>query len=272
MKWLWRTRRELLIDEPAWQCLQSELPFLATLPTGDSSLLRERMAQFLTETTITGVRGLQVSDAMRLQVAAQACLPVLRLGLQAYDRFSEVILYPSAFSVRRRIDSPEGMVTEFDDVLTGEAMPGGPVVLSWPDTTLTDEAWPGTNLVIHEFAHKLDMASGLPDGCPPMPRSQQASWFTTLSEAFEAFARMVDRVEAAIPGDIDPDSEAADPWFALLPLDPYAATDLAEFFAVSTEKFFINPQALCAEFPELFAAYRQYFGFVTDPTMTDQRI
>lgn len=267
MKWLWRSRRELLIDDHAWQRLRTGLEFLAPLSASDASLLRQRMAQFLTETAITGVHGLEVTDAMRLQVAAQACLPIVHLGLNAYDRFSEVILYPSAFSVRRHVDSPEGMVTEFDDILTGEAMPGGPVVLSWANAAQTDKAWPGTNLVIHEFAHKLDMASGPPDGCPPMPRGALTRWRRTLSDAFEAFGHMVDRVEAAIPVDIDPDSGAADPWYALLPLDPYAATDPAEFFAVSAEKFFVEPQGLYAEFPELFTAYRQFFCFVTDPTM-----
>jgi Mlc titration factor MtfA (ptsG expression regulator) len=151
-------------------------------------------------------------------------------------------------------------VSEFDDLLSGEAQHGGPVVLSWDDAA-PEGFIPGAgNLIIHEFAHKLDMAEGDADGCPPMPASQRSLWRQTLLQAFQDFNDMVDRIEAAIPANVDPETPEADPWYALLPLDPYAASDSAEFFAVSTEKFFVDPVALQAEFGHLFIQYKRYFG------------
>jgi len=265
MNWLWPRRRILPIDDRAWSSLCAGLPLVACIPQHDAALLRERMAQFLSEITISGARNLQVTDAMRLQVAVQACLPIMHLGLQAYDRFSEVILYPDEFKVQRRIDLTNGTVAEFEDVLLGEAMSGGPVVLSWPGASVASSDRPDTNLVIHEFAHKLDLADGEADGCPPMSGQQRSRWTNLLLQAFDEFNAMIDRVEAAIPGNVDPDSAQADPWYAMLPLDPYASTDPAEFFAVSTEKFFVDPCSLQAEFPFLHDEYRRYFG--VDPRL-----
>lgn len=265
MNWLWNRRRILTIDNQVWPKLSADLPLLAAMPPGDTALLRERMAQFLSQVTVSGVQDLLVTDAMRLQVAAQACLPILQLGLGAYDAFSEVVLYPDRFKVRRRIDGPDGTVTEFEDALLGEAISGGPVVLSWADALVHPSHDPATNLVIHEFAHKLDLADGEADGCPPMSERQRSRWMETLLRAFDDFNWMIDRVEAAIPGDVDPESAQADPWYALLPLDPYAGTNPAEFFAVSTERFFVDPITLQAEFPALSAEYRQYFGL--DPCL-----
>ncbi|MFZ9408038.1 MAG: zinc-dependent peptidase, partial [Burkholderiaceae bacterium] len=145
-----------MIDDAALHALEQELPILSRLAADESDRLKGLMARFLTDYTVTGAQGLEVTDAMRLLIAAQACLPVLALGLQAYDRFSEVIVYPSAFEVRRRLETPEGLVSEFDDILSGEAQPGGPVVLSWVDLKSTSTQNKCTNLVIHEFAHKLD--------------------------------------------------------------------------------------------------------------------
>lgn len=260
MRWPWRTRRELVIDDTAMRTLALAWPLLARLSQDETQRLRELMAQFLSNYTLTGAQGLVVTDTMRLQVAAQGCLPVLQLGLQAYDRFSEVILYPCAFEVHRRIETPEGLVSEFDDLLSGEALHGGPVVLSWDDAAPADLAQGAGNLIIHEFAHKLDMAEGEADGCPPMPASRRSHWRQTLQKALQDFTEMVDRIEAAIPANVDPESPEADPWYALLPLDPYAASDSAEFFAVSTEKFFVDPVTLQAEFGELFIQYKRYFG------------
>jgi Mlc titration factor MtfA (ptsG expression regulator) len=247
------------IDDAAWQALLQVLPWLARVPAAEVGRLRELIALFLTRHSITGAHAMEISDSVRLWVAAQACLPVLRLGLGAYDRFAEVVIYPSAFRVKRRIESASGAVAEFDDVLAGEAIDGGPVILSLPDARemVQDNR---NNLIIHEFAHKLDLANGQADGCPPMSTSRRRQWEPVLHQAFEDFNRMLDRVEQAIPPDIDPESEQAAPWFDLLPLDPYAATDPAEFFAVATEKFFVEPEGLSAEFPELYAQMAVYFG------------
>lgn len=267
MIWPWEKRRSISIDESVWARLVRALPWLNGLPASDALQLRRLMARFLTDHSITGAHGLQITDEMRLLVSVQACLPVLRLGLDAYDAFSEVIVHPSAFRVRRQIESDAGAVLEFDDILAGEAIDGGPVVISWPDVQDMSGQSDG-NLVIHEFAHKLDLADGAADGCPPMWSGHRRAWMQSLHTAFDEFNRMLDRVEAAIPPEVDPESEQAAPWLSLLPLDPYAATDPAEFFAVATEKFFVDPCGLSAEFPDFYAQAVRYFGL--DPRSWDR--
>lgn len=259
MIWPLGARRALSIDDESWDALRARLAYLRGLDGAESARLRELIAAFLSSKTFSGTHGLEPDDAMRLTIAAQACLPVLNLGLSAYDDFVEVVVYPSAFAVKRRITDEAGLVHEFDDVLAGEAMDGGPVVLSWDDVDGPDRP-AAANVVIHEFAHKLDLADGEADGCPPMPRGARDRWLDTLHAAYDAFVAEVEAVERAIPPDVDPESEAADDWYATLPLDPYAATDEAEFFAVAAEAFFIDPAALADAFPDLYARFVEYFG------------
>lgn len=259
MIWPWRKRREFFLDQKVWSGVLLALPFLKALPAPLTEHLLSKMAGFLTDRSISGAQGIVVTDAMRAEVAAQACLPVLHLGLSAYDDFSEIILHPGAFRVTRQLEAPGGVLVDLEDSLAGEALPGGPVVLSWADAQDLGQSGVG-NLVIHEFAHKLDLAHGEANGCPAMPALRRPAWTRALHNAFDDFNRMLDRVEAAIPPDVDPDSDQADPWYTMLPLDPYAATDHAEFFAVTTEKFFVEPLILRAEFPEFYEQAVQYFG------------
>lgn len=259
MIWPLAARRPLSIDADAWLGLQARLPYLGGLDEAESTRMRELIAAFLSSKTFSGTHGLEPDDAMRLTIAAQACLPVLHLGLSAYDDFVEVVVYPSAFAVRRRITDEDGLVHEFDDVLAGEVMDGGPVVLSWDDVAGPDRP-AAANVVIHEFAHKLDLADGEADGCPPMPRAARARWLDVLHAAYDDFVAEIEAVEAAIPADVDPESEAADAWYATLPLDPYAATDEAEFFAVAAEAFFVDAHAFAEAFPALHERFVDYFG------------
>jgi Mlc titration factor MtfA (ptsG expression regulator) len=253
-----RSARLLPIDLPAWERLQADLPYLRGMAPAEAQRMRELIAAFLSSKTFSGAQGLEPDDAMRLTIAAQACLPVLHLGLEPYEDFVEIVVYPSAFAVQRRVTDDDGLVHEFEDVLAGEAMDGGPVVLSWDDVAGTDLD-PGTNVVIHEFAHKLDMADGLADGCPPMPAGALARWRDVLLAAYDAFVDELDALEDAIPADVDPESDAAQAWYGRLALDPYAATDEAEFFAVAAETFFVEPQVLAGRFPALFGCFVGYF-------------
>lgn len=257
MIWPLGPRRPLAIDPPAWQRLQARLPYLRGLSDDDCLRMRELIAEFLSRKTFSGTHRLEPDDDMRLTIAAQACLPVLRHGLAPYDDFVEIVVYPSAFAVKRRITDEDGLVHEFDDVLAGEAMDGGPVVLSWEDVEAPGDT--AANVVIHEFVHKLDLADGVADGCPPMPAALRARWTEGLERAYDAFVDAVEDVEASIPPDVDPESEEADAWYAELPLDPYAATDESEFFAVASEAFFVDAEGLDASFPELFSLFVEYF-------------
>ncbi|HWV90319.1 MAG TPA: M90 family metallopeptidase [Burkholderiales bacterium] len=163
MGWLtnWRRGRVLRkhrIDDSLWQQATSRLRFIPQTPK-----MRELSLLFLAEKQFVGARELEVTDAMRLSIAAQACLPVLELGLDWYAGFTGIVVYPGDFRVRRSEIDEHGVVHEWDDELAGEAMPGGPVVLSW-DAAAND---PQMNVVIHEFAHKLDMLSGTPSAALP---------------------------------------------------------------------------------------------------------
>jgi len=252
-------RRALPIDPAAWQRLQRRLPCLARLGSADAERMRALIAEFLSTKTFSGAHGIEPDDDMRLTIAAQACLPVLHRGLGHYRDFVEIVVYPSAFAVQRKVTDDDGLVHEYEDVLAGEAMDGGPVVLSWDDV-----AGPGrdasVNVVIHEFAHKLDLADGIADGCPPMPAARRGPWLEALHEAHDRFCEALEAIEAGIPPHLDPESEEAGPYFAALPLDPYAATDEAEFFAVAVETFFVDPERLRAAFEPLYRCFVSYFG------------
>src|SRR5262245_31042943 len=223
MGWLtdWRRRRVLSkhrIDEALWP----RLPFLPR-----TQKLKDLALLFLAEKQFTGVHGLQVSDAMRVSIAAQACLPVLELGLDWYSGWTGVVVYPGDFRVNRRETDEDGVVHEWEDELAGESMPGGPVVLSW-DALAND---PYMNVVIHEFAHKLDMRDGVADGVPPLHAGMsRAAWQAALDEAYAGFCDAVER--------------GRDTW-----LDPYAAEHPAEFFAVISEAFFEDPAETRRRYP-----------------------
>ena len=152
------------------------------------------------------------------------------------------------------------MVHEYIEDAAGEAWDGGPVILSWEDAQLSDG---GFNVVIHEFAHKLDLQAGDADGMPSLaahPDIAPRAWRRVLEDSLERFIAALDAVEAAIPPDVDPESEEADAWYGQLPMDPYAATDEAEFFAVSSEHFFVDPGPCATRCPNgapCCAYYRQ---------------
>lgn len=253
MSWLrdWKRRRVLRrhrIDDALWRRAQRHLPFLRGFSADEERRLRELAVLFLSEKQFTPVRGLALSDDDRVEIALQACLPVLELGLDWYDGWVGVVVHPSDFHVRRSETGEDGVVHEWEDELAGESWPGGPVVLSWE--ALDDSgsvAEGGANVVIHEFAHKLDMMSGAPDGVPPLPsHAARERWLKVFDAAFDHFCSEV---------------EAGRETF----LDPYAAEHEAEFFAVASEAFFESPNALKREFAPL---YEQFKGFYRqDPAL-----
>ena len=242
MGWLkqWRRRRVLArhrIDDAPWQRTLARLPFLRGLDAPQTRRLQELALVFLAEKEFSGARGQKVGDAMRLSIAAQACLLVLELGLDWYDGWSGIVVYPSDFRVRRSEIDETGVMHEWDDELAGESWPGGPVVLSW-DAAQHDEY---ANVVIHEFAHKLDMANGDADGVPPLHRGMDpAAWRAAFEEAYAGFCEAVDRGQ--------------DTW-----LDPYAAEDPAEFFAVLSEAFFEAPNEMRRRYPDAYAQLRLFY-------------
>jgi Mlc titration factor MtfA (ptsG expression regulator) len=256
-----QVERELArIADADWRGAVAALPFLRGLSIQQDEALRRRAAWLLASKTYTGVRGLEVTDAIRMSVAIQAALPILGLDPVLYEGWVEIVLYPEGFVIPRREVDDSGVVHEYLQPASGEAWDGGPVILSWADSA------PGgprqANVVIHEFAHKLDLHGGEADGMPGLHAHRDIrprEWRRVLEASLDRFEDMLDAVEAAIPRNVDPESAAASRWYDTLPLDPYAATDEAEFFAVSSEAFFVDPAPLAREFPEWYALLARYY-------------
>ncbi|ARP91346.1 hypothetical protein CAL14_14495 [Bordetella genomosp. 9] len=242
-----------------WAEVLGAYPFLQGLDTQEREALRARAAWLLASKTMNGARGLALTDFMRLSIAAQAALPILNLPTSLYEGWDEIIVYPDAFMIPRQREDDIGVVHEYVEDAAGEAWHGGPVVLSWEDARIAEGAF---NVVIHEFAHKLDLAGGDADGMPNLagrPDLQARLWRRVLDDSLARYTEALDAVEASIPADVDPEGPEADAWYGQLPLDPYAATDESEFFAVSSETFFVDPAPLAAALPEWYGLLRTYY-------------
>lgn len=243
-----------------WQSVLAEHVFLAGLSSAESEALRQRTAWVLASKAFTGVQGLQVTDYVRQSVAVQAALPIMHLDVGLYAGWTEIILYPGGFLIPRIEVDEAGVVHEYMQEASGEAWEGGPVVLSWEDARpgQADEC----NVVIHEFVHKLDGYGGDYAGVPALsqhPGISQAAWCDCLEASYAAFCQALDAIEQAIPDTVDPESPQGQAWFEALPMDPYAATDTAEFFAVSSEVFFVHPAPLAEALPDWYDMLRRYY-------------
>jgi Mlc titration factor MtfA (ptsG expression regulator) len=264
--WLGRLARPA-VDIPAalWDATVASLPFVAQLAPDEREQLRALAGRFLASKEMAGAGGLQLSAEIEVCIAMQACLPVLNLGLDWYRGWRSIVVYPGEFIVPRRIAGDDGVVHEYEEPIAGEAWEGGPVLLSWEDARRASTG-PGAaySVVIHEFTHKLDLLDGEADGVPPFsPALHRAldppTWRACLDEAYERFVAELELVEAELPASVDPDSTAADPFYAHLPLDAYAAQDPGEFFAVSSESFFVAPARLQQAFPDWYAQLAHFF-------------
>ena len=243
------------LPEALWQATLQRYAFLARLSDADLQQLRSLVAQFLRQKEFTGAHGLSVTDEMAVAIAAQACLPVLHLGLRWYDDFKGIVVHAGAMlATRERVDRA-GVVHLYSEALLGEAMQGGPVTLSWQDAAAAgDSAEAGHNVVLHEFVHKIDMRDGLADGCPPLPsRKAHAIWRSVMQAAYERFCEQVAMAHRF-------GGEA--PW-----LDAYGATAPAEFFAVSCEAYFVNRDRFTQDFPALTTLFDAFFK--NDPSLVD---
>lgn len=273
-RWFSRLAAPRRADIPpaVWDAALARQPCFAHLSAAQREALRALAGELLASKQMEAAGGLELTPAIEAGIAAQACLPVLELGLAWYAGWTSIVVYPGEFLVPRRQADDAGVVHEFTESLAGEAWEGGPVILSWADA---DQAAPdhGTaySVVIHEFTHKLDLLTGEADGQPPFDRRLHAGlsarrWQAVLADAFERFNAELDLIEAEIPPQLDPESPAADAYYAHLPLDPYAAQDEAEFFAVSGEAFFTTPERLRTAFPDWYALLAAFFR--QDPCAT----
>lgn len=253
------------IPDALWTATVAALPCVAALAAEETERLRGLAGRLLAEKEMAAAGELELTAAMQVNIAVQACLPILNLGLEWYRGWSSIVVYPGEFLVPRSVADDDGVVHEYVEPITGEAWDGGPLLLSWEDAQRhTTEAGSAYSVVIHEFVHKIDLLDGAADGCPPFSRElhptlEPRAWMEALGDTFERFLAELDLIESELPEGLDPDSEDADPYYAHLPFDPYAARDEAEFFAVTSEAFFVAPEALQRAFPEWYALLAAFF-------------
>lgn len=269
MRWLKQffNRDRPHIPIPLWQDCVARLPFLQRLRPHDLERLKATCEELLYRKTFTGATGFELTDETAVLIAAQAGLPILNLTIDLYADMAGIIVYPSAFVIPQSEMDEAGVVHEWHEPASGEAVhAGGAVVLSWEDAQESDA--PGYNVVIHEFAHKIDMGNGSANGCPPFLAAYHKDidpslWQRAFSNAYQDFGRRVDKLDSLLPEDFDDDNHSHamlyDELFATLPLDPYAAHHPAEFFAVASEAFFVLPQPLADAYPDIYRLLSLYY-------------
>lgn len=237
--WLLGKAEPLAVSEADWRQALSP-PLFAGLTAEERERLLDLARHLVADKTFSGAAGLQVDGQMAATIAAQAALPILKLGEGWYAGWQEIVVYPGEFVPERDEVDEAGVVHRVHRPMSGEAWQGGPLVLSWGDVEESGHC-EGYNVVIHEFAHKLDMMNGAVDGLPRLASTAAVeAWAAAFSPAYEDFCR---RVDAGEPTE----------------LDPYASESPAEFFAVLSEYFFEWPEPLQAAYPAVYEQMQRFY-------------
>lgn len=240
----WRRRRIRSHPPPAeWvEIVARSVPYYQLLPEQDRKELLGHTQVLLREKHFEGCGGLELTDEMPLIIAAQACILVLHRKTDYFPKVQSVVVYPHAYVTKRVETDEDGLVHEDEEVREGESWERGTVVLSWDEIARNSRgAGRGRNIVLHEFAHQLDQELGGVAGVPlPPDRAQRAEWARVLGEEYDKLQQAVERGRKTF-------------------LDPYAATDPAEFFAVVTETFFERPADFRRRHPELYGQLKAFY-------------
>lgn len=239
----WRNRQLQRPFPEDWQrVLESRVPLYRRLPSQLRHQLEQHVQLFLAEKTFFGCDGFEVDDTVRLTIAGHACLLIVGRNFSEFDAINSILVYPDAYRARE-VESDGMVVSVSDEIRAGEASSLGQVVLAWTDCEegALDPAGEH-NVILHEFAHQLDYLDGTADGAPPLSGEQARHWQETMTRAYEQLRDSLRQHEK--------------PW-----LDPYGATEPAEFFAVLTETFFQQPDHLKTEQPEVYDVLCGFFRF-----------
>lgn len=218
------------------------MPLYRALPDSLRAQLHGHVNVFLEEKVFVGCGGIELTDEMKVTIAAQACVLLLNRITDYFPGFTTILVYPDTY-VAREVMSDGLLETVEEQARAGESWHRGPVVLSWEDVirAAADE-FAGENVVLHEFAHKLDEENERLDGLPVLnDRSQYESWAKVFEQEFDSLQRSVERGEATM-------------------LDSYGADSPSEFFAVVTETFFERPKELSSEHPQLYEQLRRFYN------------
>jgi Mlc titration factor MtfA (ptsG expression regulator) len=226
----------------AWQAiLESALPVYGALTAEQQTRLRQLILLFLAKKRFYGCAGQEMSDEIRVTIAAEACLLILNQGWAVYPGLSAILVYPGGFRIARQQRLEDGTVAMADRHLLGESWSNGRVILSWDDVQRGAANFrDGHNVALHEFAHQLDSASGSSNGAPPLRSNSYRSWARVLSENFEDLRSRLAQGKATV-------------------MDGYGTESPAEFFAVATETFFEKPVQLQQHRPELYRELQDYY-------------
>jgi Mlc titration factor MtfA (ptsG expression regulator) len=240
-RWLGRSAQDRPFSREWAEVLDRNVPLARALPEVDQRELERLVIAFLDEKHFEGAGGFEMSDEVRVTIAAHACILLLHRDTDIYPELETIIVYPSTYVARTTTyDGP--VVIEGDMARLGESWERGVLVLAWDAVrSAATSVTAGHNVVLHEFAHQLDQEDGSMDGAPALgSRARYATWARVLGEEY---ADLVARVDAGRGVEID----------------PYGATSPPEFFAVVTEMFFENPLLLRARHPELYATLADFY-------------
>jgi MtfA peptidase len=244
--WLRRRRRAAIRRRPipdTWRALvERNVPYVGRLTPEDRTELFGLIQIFLAEKRFEGCGGLEITDEVRVTIAAQACILLLHRDTDDYPNLTSILVYPTTYVVHEGRRTAEGLVAEGPQARLGESWARDVVVLAW-DSVLSGAAdiYDGHNVVLHEFAHQLDQEDGTGDGAPALPRrSMYVAWARVLGHDFDQLVSDVAHHHRTL-------------------IDRYGATNPAEFFAVVTETFFEKPRELRARHPELYALLKEFY-------------
>jgi MtfA peptidase len=244
--WFKHRRRKQLRSQPfppTWlTIIKKNVPIYNRLPQPDQEELQGHIQIFLDEKYFEGCGGLELTDEIKVTIAAQACLLLLHRQTDYYPRLITILVYPNAYVAKNIEPIGGGVVQEGETVRLGEAWKDGVVVLSWDDVSRgASDLHDGHNVVLHEFAHLLDQEDGSADGAPILEhRSQYVTWARVLSDEFDQLRRDTELGRTDV-------------------LDGYGATNPAEFFAVATECFFEKPIQLRQKHPQFYEELKTYY-------------
>jgi MtfA peptidase len=250
-RWLTERRRRHLRDQPfppAWDdILAANVAIAGRLAPPMQARLRDLVQLFVAEKRWEGLGGLEMTDEIRVTIAALASVLVLGRDHDLYDDVESVLVYPTTVVAPPRargfFEASHGPVHDTGDALLGQAFLRGPVILAWDQVVAGGRGLVRGNVVFHELAHKIDMVDGTIDGTPPLDnRAARRAWAEVCEREYLALRARV---------------EAGDRSF----LDDYGATNEAEFFAVVTETYFTRPDLLRVHEPALYAQFRSFYRF-----------
>ena len=230
----------------AWrEIIARRMPAYTRLDEHGQRRLEEWIQVFLGEKEFTGCEGFEITDDVRVTIAAAACLLLVGFddnGARCYPSLHSIFVYPQQYERTTTQHFEGGLVMETDSTILGESWHRGPIVLSWCDVEmgLANDA-DGHNVVFHEFAHQLDDESGRTDGAPILDNRQQyGPWARVLGSEYEKLVNAAHRHRKSS-------------------LNKYGATNPAEFFAVVTEEFFEQPHQLLRIHPDLYEQFREFY-------------